>query len=238
MTATCTSPTTNHLLNCLPEPDRHWFIENCTVVELVFGETLSVSEEPIKYVYFPLTGFISLLLEVNDNQSLEMGLIGNEGILGATLAFEKQNAPMKSIVQGAGNALRIDATLFCHYLNNNHAVRKLILNYLYVLMQQLAQASACNNFHEVKQRLARWLLMTQDRAHSDTLYLTHQLLAKMLGVRRSAVTIAAGYIQQQGIISYNRGHINVLSRSGLEKLSCQCYFSDVNAYQKTLSISN
>tara|TARA_R110001583_G_scaffold48733_5_gene152552 strand:- start:12405 stop:13121 length:717 start_codon:yes stop_codon:yes gene_type:complete len=237
VTAACTSPATNHLLNYLPKLERQWFLEDCTSVELVFGETLNIAEESIKYVYFPLTGFISLLVEVAEKQSLDMGLIGNEGMLGATLALENPKAPLKSIVQCSGNALRMDATIFHHRVKNNLVVRKLIHNYIYVMMQQLAQTGACNNFHEVKQRLARWLLMTQDRTNSDHLQLTHQFLAKMLGVRRSAVTIAAGYLQHQGIISYNRGQIKILSRQGLEKLSCQCYFASVNAYQKTLAIS-
>jgi len=236
VTTTCTSPVTNHLLNYLPKLDRNRFLEDCTPIELVFGETLNIAEEAINYVYFPLTGFISLLVEVGEKQSLEMGLIGNEGMLGATLVLDNPKAPMKSIVQGSGSALRMDATRFNHRVKSNLVVRKLVHNYLYVLMQQLAQTGACNNFHEVKQRLARWLLMTQDRTHSDHLQLTHQFLAKMLGVRRSAVTIAAGYLQQQGIISYNRGQITILSRLGLEKLSCECYFASVNAYQKTLAM--
>tara|TARA_B110000438_G_scaffold280261_1_gene305365 strand:+ start:1130 stop:1903 length:774 start_codon:yes stop_codon:yes gene_type:complete len=235
--ATCTSPVNNHLLNYLPIQERQLFLDVCTPVELVFGETLNIADEVIKYVYFPLTSFISSLVEVGEKQSLEMGLIGNEGMLGATLALGNPKAPMKSIVQGSGNALRMDATMFHHQVKNNLVISKLIHNYLYVLIQQLAQTGACNNFHEVKQRLARWLLMTQDRTNSEHLQLTHQFLAKILGVRRSAVTIAAGCLQRQGIISYNRGQINILSRSGLENSSCQCYFSSVNAYQKTLVIS-
>ncbi len=236
MAATCTSPVANHLLNYLPNLEHQLILEVCTPVELVFGETLYIAEETIKYVYFPLTSFISSLLDVGEKQSLEMGLIGNEGMLGATLALGNTKAPMKSIVQGSGSALRINATMFNQLVESNLVVRKLILNYLYVLIQQLAQTGACNNFHEVKQRLAKWLLMAQDRTNSDQLQLTHQFLAKILGVRRSAVTIAAGYLQRQGIISYNRGQINILSRSGLENSSCQCYFSSVNAYQKTLVI--
>jgi CRP-like cAMP-binding protein len=234
---TDTSPPANNLLNFLPKVERQWFLENCTPVELVFGETLRSAEEVIKYVYFPLTGFISLLIEVFDKDSLEMGLIGNEGMRGATLSIGNIKAPMKSIVQGSGIALRMDAKTFILQISSNLVVRKLIHNYLYVLMLQLAQTGACNKFHDIKQRLARWLLMAQDRAHSDNLQLTHQFLAKMLGVRRSAVTITAGYLRKQGIISYNRGQINILSRSGLEKISCQCYFTSVDAYQKTLSIS-
>ena len=237
MTAICTSVVSNQLLNYLPNLERQWFLKNCTPVELVFGETLNITEEAIKYVYFPLTGFISLLIEVGEKQSLAMGLIGNEGMLGATLSLDNFKAPLKTIVQGSGSALRMDATMFHHWIESNPVVRKLIHNFLYVLMQQLAQTGACNNFHEVKQRLARWLLMTHDRANSEHLQLTHQFLAKILGVRRSAVTIAAGYLQQQGLISYNRGQINILSRQGLEQLSCQCYFSAVNAYQKTFPTS-
>ncbi|MBB1309480.1 Crp/Fnr family transcriptional regulator [Pseudoalteromonas sp. SR41-8] len=237
MTATCTLPVvSNHLLNYLPRLEYQWFVENCTPVELLFGETLNIADEAIKYVYFPVTGCISLLIEVVEKQSFAMELIGNEGMLGATLALENSNAAMKSIVQSSGRALRMDAAKFNHRLESNPLVRKLILNYLYVVMQQLAQTGACNNAHEVKQRLARWLLMTQDRTHSDHQQLTHQLLAKMLGVRRSAVTIAAGYLQQQGIISYNRGQISILSRAGLEQSSCQCYFAAVNSYQKTSAI--
>lgn len=233
--ATCTSPVANHLLNYLPNLEHQLILEVCTPIELVFGETLYIAEETIKYVYFPLTSFISSLLDVGEKQFLEMGLIGNEGMLGATLALGNTKAPMKSIVQGSGSALRINATMFNQLVESNLVVRKLILNYLYVLIQQLAQTGACNNFHEVKQRLAKWLLMAQDRTNSDQLQLTHQFLAKILGVRRSAVTIAAGFLQRQGIISYNRGQINILSRSGLENSSCQCYFSAVNAYQKDLS---
>lgn len=236
--ANCTSPVANHLLNYLPNLEHQLILEVCTPVELVFGETLYIAEETIKYVYFPLTSFISSLLDVRENQSLEMGLIGNEGMLGATLALGNTKAPMKSIVQGSGSALQMNATMFNQLIESNLVVRKLILNYLYVLIQQLAQTGVCNSFHEVKQRLAKWLLMAQDRTNSDQLQLTHQFLAKILGVRRSAVTIAAGYLQRRGIISYNRGQINILSRSGLENSSCQCYFSSVNAYQKTLVIYN
>ncbi len=236
MTATCTSPVSNHLLNYLPNLERQCFFDDCTPVELVFGETLNFAGEAIKYVYFPLTCFISLHVEVGEKQTLAMGLIGHEGMLGATLSLEHPKAPLKSIVQGAGSALRMDATMFHYWIKNNLVVRKLIHTYLYVLMQQLAQTGACNNFHQVKQRLARWLLMTQDRTNSEHLQLTHQLLAKILGVRRSAVTIAAGYLQQQGLISYNRGQINILSRLGLEKLSCQCYFAAVNTYKATFVV--
>lgn len=229
-------PSGNGLLNHLPKAQTPGIIEQCEEVELVFGETLHSAEDPIQYVYFPLTSFISLLTINLDDQYLEMGLIGNEGMLGATLALDNQYAPMNSIVQGAGSALRLQASIFIQCLANEAGLGILINRYLYVLMQQLAQAGACNRFHEVQQRIAKWLLMTEDRVYSGELQLTHSFLAKMLGVRRSAVTIAAGYLQQQGIIRYNRGHIQILSRSALEKLSCQCYFTAKRAYQKHLTL--
>ncbi|WP_426370312.1 Crp/Fnr family transcriptional regulator [Pseudocolwellia sp. HL-MZ7] len=235
MIETYTPIGTNQLLNCLTTFDRQLVLQNCERVELIFGEKINVSGKAIKYVYFPITCSISSLVELDEKKYFGMGLIGNEGMLGATLALGNKNAPMSFIVQCSGSALQMDASLFRHQLKNNLALRKLILNYLYIVLQQLAQTGACNNFHEVKQRLARWLLMTQDRTQSDHFYLTHQYLAKVMGVRRSAVTIAAGYLQQQGVISYKRGQITVLSRSGLEKLCCECYFADIHSYQRILT---
>lgn len=227
-------PVINHLFSRLSGSTRQWLIENSTSVELVFGESINIANEPITDIYFPITGFVSLLAEIDNNQSLEMGLIGNEGMSGATIALGNLNAPMNSIVQGSGSALRMDAAVFLEGIKSNLELEKLILKYLFVLIQQLAQTGACNRFHEVKQRLARWLLATQDRQHSDHLHLTHQFLSQMLGVRRSAVTIAAGSIQEQGIIAYKRGLITVKSRAALEKVSCSCYKAAIHSYRKHL----
>lgn len=226
---------TNQLLSFLSDPQHQWFIDHSVAIEMNFGETLNFADEPIKYVYFPITGFISQLAVIKEEQSVEMGLIGSEGMLGATLALGNKYAPMTSMVQGDGSALRMNAGLFCERLISSQPLTKLIQEYLYVGIQQLAQTGACNSFHEVQQRLSRWILMTDDRTHSGSLQLTHEFLAKMLGVRRSAVTIAAGSLQQQGLISYSRGHIKVLSRSGLEKVVCRCYFAALNSYQRNLN---
>ncbi|MCC2617298.1 Crp/Fnr family transcriptional regulator [Aestuariibacter halophilus] len=203
-------------------------------MELKFGQVLYATDEPIEDVFFPLTGFISVLVEVSGGRSVEMGLIGSEGMLGATLALGKRNAPMLSIVQGAGKALRMDARVFRERLQASLPLRNVIHSYLYILILQLSLTGACNCSHEVPQRLARWLLMTQDRAHASQFYLTHQYLARMLGVRRSAVTIAAGAFQRAGLISYSRGQINVLSRSGLKQASCQCYAAAFKFHKKNL----
>lgn len=227
-------PVSNHLLNCLSQKQHQWFLAHSTTVHLEFGKVLCMADETIDYVYFPLSGFISLLIPIVDEPSIEMGLIGNEGMLGATLALDKLKAPMRSIVQGAGSALRMEAQVFTQRIKSNLALRQLLHSYLYVLLVQLAQTGACNCFHEVQQRLARWLLMSHDRAHVSQFHLTHEFLATMLGVRRSAVTIAAGALQHQGLISYTRGHINVLSRQGLEQAACGCYAAAIDAYAKNI----
>ncbi|RDV24526.1 Crp/Fnr family transcriptional regulator [Alteromonas aestuariivivens] len=234
MSAVPTLPVTNDLINCLANTQRKWLLSHSTPVELEFGQVLNATDAPIENVYFPLTGFISVLMEMSGERSVELGLIGSEGMLGATLALGKRNAPMQSIVQGTGKALRMNARSFRQRLKASLPLRNVIHSYLYVLIQQLSLTGACNCSHEVPQRLARWLLMTQDRAHASQFYLTHQYLARMLGVRRSAVTIAAGAFQRAGLISYSRGQINVLSRSGLKHASCQCYVAALNIHKKNL----
>lgn len=161
-----------------------------------------------------------------------MGLIGNEGMLGATLVLGHKNAPLEYIVKGAGSALCMESSVFQQCIANSPAFKKLIHNYLYVIMLQSLQSGACNSFHEVQKRL---LLLIQDRAQSNHFYSTHRLLATMLGVRRSAVTIAATVLQQKGFIKYNRGHIQVTSRQALMKASCSCYLGAIEIYQKTLN---
>ncbi|WP_340676554.1 Crp/Fnr family transcriptional regulator [Paraglaciecola sp.] len=234
MDGTNTLPITNHLLSCLSQQQHQWFVANSAPVTLEFGEVLGEAGDNVEYVYFPVTGFISLLVAVVDAPSIEMGLIGSEGMLGATLALGNNHAPMQSLVQGEGTALRMDAEVFRQRLTSDVALRQLIHNYLYVSLLQLAQTGACNCFHEVQQRLARWLLMSHDRAHSEHFHLTHDFLATMLGVRRSAVTIAAGVLQHEGLISYSRGHITILSRHGLESASCGCYGTAIDVYQKNI----
>jgi CRP-like cAMP-binding protein len=229
---------TNRLLSCLSEQQYKWCIKHSKPVHLEFGEILNNADEEIKYVYFPLTGFISLLVDIVDAPSIEMGLIGNEGMLGATLALGNNHAPMKSIIQGSGSALRMDADLFCQRLTTHAPLRQLLHSYLYVVSLQLAQIGACNCFHEVQQRLARWLLMSHDRAHLNQFHLTHEFLATMLGVRRSAVTIAAGILQHQGLISYTRGQIKILSRLGLENASCSCYAAAIDTYDRNIKDPN
>ena len=211
------------LIEGLPSKQRKQLLNGCEPVDMVFGNVLHEANQPIRHVYFPLSGFVSLVTTLDGHQPLEMGLIGNEGMLGATLALGIGQAPMRAVVQGSGSALRISSQLFKQELLSSPALLRALKRYLYVVMTQLSQSAACTHFHEIEPRLARWLLMTHDRAHADHFHLTHEYLADMLGVRRSGVSIAAAAMQARGLISYSRGEIHILDRAGLELAACECY---------------
>ena len=222
----------NRLLVDLPSQDRAAMLHGCRTVELEFGTVLSAPEQVFREVYFPLSALISLVATVPGHPALEMGMIGNEGMLGATLLLGTSVAPLQAVVQGPGTALRMSAAQLRRELGTRAALRATLGRYLYVLTAQLTQSAACTRFHEVDERLARWLLMTHDRSHADHFRLTHQFLADMLGVQRSAVTIAAGALQRKKVIRYARGEITVLSRKGLEAASCACYGAVADEYRR------
>jgi len=228
-------PVSNRLIESLSHRERHKTLACGELVDLDIGTTLCEPDQRYRCVYFPLTGFISLVTAVRGHQPLEIGMIGNEGMLGATLVLGMRTAPLRGVVQGSGSALRMTVPKLRRELDNSPGLQRTLNQYLYVLMVQLSQTVVCTRFHEVEARLVRWLLMTHDRAHGDHFHLTHQLLADMLGVRRSAVTIAAGALQKRGLIGYARGKINVLSRKGLEAASCECYDAVVDDYTRLLS---
>lgn len=234
MTAVRPVRVVNRLIQGLPRTERSRLLAHGQPVQLAFGDILCEPGEPFSHVYFPLTGFISLVATVARHEPLEMGLIGNEGVLGATLALDIDAVPLRGIVQGAGTALRVPAAKFRADLRQGSKLLGVLQRYLYVLMAQLAQTAACTRFHEVNARLARWLLMTHDRAHADHFHLTHKFLAAMLGVRRSGVTIAAGALQRRGLIRYTRGRISILDRAGLEARACECYDAVIEDYARLL----
>jgi CRP-like cAMP-binding protein len=213
----------NRLIEALPDKERDRLLERCESVELRFGTILCEPDAPYESVYFPFAGFVSLMMRMGSHRPLEMALIGNEGMLGVTLALGVDLVPMRAVVQGTGTALRMSAEQFQQQLHNTPCLLRTLHRYLYVLMAQFSRTAACTHFHEIEPRLARLLLTTHDRAHADHFYLTHEYLAAMLGVRRSGVTIAAGTLQQRGLIHYIRGEISVLNRRGLEAASCECY---------------
>jgi CRP-like cAMP-binding protein len=209
-------------------------LAHCEPVELTFTEVLYRAGEPIAHVYLPNESFIALMTPVNGSTGLEVGLIGNEGALGTTLMLGVEVAPFDALVQGPGSALRIAAASFLRELEQSPALQALLKRYLYVSMSQLAQAAVCHRFHVLEARLARWLLMNQDRAHADTFHITHVSMAAMLGVRRVGITKAANSLQKQRLISYHRGIITVLDRAGLKAASCGCYQTDKRIYQRIL----
>ncbi|HDZ48517.1 hypothetical protein LCGC14_0036660 [marine sediment metagenome] len=226
----------NQLLAELPNLERDALMAACETVELSFGEVLFQPTEIITHVYFPIDSFISLIVITDVDNQLEVAMAGREGMLGISRILGIAEAPLLALVQGAGSALRINAASFQELLLKCPVLHQRLKRYLHVVMCQLAQSAACNHFHQIEARLARWLLMTQDRAASDQLHLTHEFLAMMLGVRRAGVTLAAIALQARGLISYRRGEIMVLNRPGLIEASCACYSKDCALYAKALPV--
>lgn len=219
----------------LPPRQLRRFLERCEPVDLALAEMLQQPGAPIRHTLFPLRSFVSQLTPAEGHDRMEIGLVGNEGMVGATLVLGIAQAPTVAMVQGAGRALRMETRLFRQELERSVELRDVLLRYVYVVMCQLAQTAVCTRFHVVEERLARWLLMTRDRAHSNDFHITHEFLATMLGVRRAGVTRAAGSLHALGLIRYGRGDINILDRRGLERAACVCYATDRATYARVMS---
>ncbi len=216
-------PKGNQLLDALPRTLQTSLAEIGERVDLEFGQILCEPSHDFSHAWFPLTSFVSLLAPLPGHEAIELGIIGDEGMLGASMVLGMKSALVRGVVQGAGEAFRVPTSGMCQLLMSNAALRSMMGRSLHGEFGQLVQSATCNTFHELEPRLARWLLMSQDRAHSSTLQLTHQFLANMLGVQRSAVTIAAGSLQRQGLITYSRGKVSIVSRAGLEGATCACF---------------
>lgn len=224
----------NHLIERLPRADRARLLALCEPVEFALAEVMFEPGQVTRHVWFPIDGFVSLITLIEGSPGLEVGMVGREGMLGAHLALGVPTAPLRALVQGPGTAWRIGAAKFRAELARSKPLQQGLNRYLYVLMAQLAAATACLRFHQIGPRLARWLLMSQDRAHADHFHVTHEFLAYMLGVRRVGVTAAAGVLQDSGLIEYHRGDMTVHDRSGLEAAACGCYAADRQAYDGLL----
>ncbi len=224
----------NYLVDLLPRKDRLRFTAACETVDLSLSQVLCDPGKPTRYAYFPTHGFISLIAIVKGSPGVEVGMVGREGMLGVQLALGVTTAPLHALVQGAGQAWRISSRAFTTELAAIPVLQNELNRYLYVLMTQLAESTACARFHQIGPRLARWLLMSQDRTQADTFEVTQEFLSFMLGVRRVGITAAAGMLQREGLIRYSRGKLTVLNRQGLEDAACSCYAADQKAYREFL----
>jgi CRP-like cAMP-binding protein len=224
----------NRLLALLPRKEREGFIANCDSVELIFADKLSAPGADILHIHFPTGGIISILTAAPEGGQLEVALVGNEGMLGIALVMGVGVSQEHALVQGAGSALRMSAPRFRREMDASPALRRTLGHYVYARFGQLARAAGCNRFHLIEARLARWLLMTADRAHSEAFAITHQFLASMLGVRRVGVTTAASTLKRMKLIRYQRGAMEIIDRKGLEKAACGCYQADLDTYRRVL----
>jgi CRP-like cAMP-binding protein len=220
----------NHLIQALPGADRKRLLALCEPVQLLLSDVLWERGGITREVYFPVEAFVSLLTEIDAHPSLEVGMVGREGMLGVNLALGVTAASSRALVQGPGSAWRIGAAPFRRALAASPALQRSLHRYVHVQMSHLTTSAACLRFHTIGRRLARWLLMSQDRAHSPSFRVTHEFLAYMLGVRRVGITVAAGTLQRDGLIEYHRGELTVLDRDGLEAAACSCYAADQKTY--------
>ncbi len=222
------APRQNHLLAALPAAEYERLSPHLELVQMPLGDVLYESGGALRYVYFPTTAIVSLLYVMEDGASAEISGVGNEGVIGVALFMGGGTMPNRAMVQCAGHAYRLKSQLLKDAFNRgggrrSGALQNLLLRYIQALITQMSQTAVCNRHHSVEQQLCRWLLSSLDRSPTNELTITQELIASTLGVRREGVTEAAGKLQHAGLISYRRGHITVLDRSGLEKRACECY---------------
>jgi CRP-like cAMP-binding protein len=192
-------------------------------VKLVYGQVLYEPAGQIRHVYFPTDCLVSLLTAVDKNRTLEVGMVGNEGMVGMPMVLGIGLSAVRALVQGSGTAMRMTAARFRAEFKKNPTLQRALFRYTHLLMAQVSQTAACNRFHQAEARLARWLLMTSDRMHVDEFRLTHEFLGHMLGLRRVGVTKAASVLERKKLIEYSRGNIKILNRTRLEAAACPCY---------------
>jgi CRP-like cAMP-binding protein len=227
-------PRDNWLLAALA--DREWdrWVPHLEPVTLPLGKVLYEPGCKLPYVFFPTTAIVSLLYVMENGASAEIAVVGNEGLVGISLFMGGESTSSQAMVQAAGHGFRLKASLLMEEFNRGGAVLHLLLRYTQALITQMAQTSACNRHHAVDQQLCRWLLLTLDRLQASEIVMTQELLSTILGVRRASVTEAAGQLQRDGLIRYERGHIHVVDRPGLEARSCECYEVVRREYERLL----
>ena len=217
------APPTNRLLAALPKDEYREMLPDLEQFPLIFGELIYKPGALVRHVYFPTSGIISLLADVDDGSTLEVGIVGREGMAAMSVFMGVKTSPNSAVVQGAGSALRMKAATMGSMAANGSSLPRLLRRYSYSLWAQLSQSSVCSLYHPIDARLARWLLMTRDRMEANEFRITQEFLSSMLGVRREGVNKAAGKLQQQSLISYTRGTLTILKPGDLAALTCKCY---------------
>jgi CRP-like cAMP-binding protein len=234
MEVVAADPTLNLLLAALPAAESSRWASQLEPVDMPLGQVLYESGTRLSHVYFPTTSIISLLYVMENGASAEIAVVGQEGIVGVALFMGGESTPSRAVVQSAGQGLRLKANLMMQEFNRGGPVMHLLLRYTQALITQMAQTAVCNRHHSLDQQLCRWLLLSLDRLQSNQLVMTQELIANMLGVRREGVTEAAGQLHKAGLIRYQRGHITILDRAGLERRTCECYAVVKKEYDRLL----
>lgn len=224
----------NHLLAALPDEEFQRWEPLLELVDLPRGLVLYESGRTLSHVYFPTTAIVSLLFELEDGNSAEIAVVGNEGAVGVSIFMGDGSTPGRAVVQSAGRGFRFPASAMKEAFGRNSPVMHLMLRYTQALIAQMSQIAICNRHHTVDNQLCRWLLLSLDRLHGNELMMTHELVANMLGVRRESVSDAALKLQTAGLIQYVRGHVTVLDRPGLERRACECYSAVKKEYDRLL----
>jgi CRP-like cAMP-binding protein len=216
-------PIANKLLASLPRLEYQRILPHLEIVQLSAGEVLSEPGVTIRYVYFPSSALVSLLALVDSTEVFAVGLVGREGMVSVSCALGSNVSQLRAVVQSPGTAMRMKAKVFVSEFNNSASLRDVVLHYVLKLKMQISQTAACNRFHVIEERLARWLLMTRDRLSSDHFHMTHEMLGSLLGVRRVGVTNAAHALKKRRLIDYSRGAIDIVDGIGLQEAACSCY---------------
>jgi len=230
------APRFNILLDALPDEDYERLLPNLELVRLARGEILYGSGDEMNYLHFPINLIVSLFYTMRSGVTAEMGMVGSFGVVGFSVFLGGETASHQAVVQIAGEAYRIKSKVLQEEFARSDALQRILLRYTQALITQISQIAVCNRLHTFEQRLCRWLLLCHDRIKSDEILLTQEMISHLLGVRREGVTIAAGRLQDAGLISYVRGHIYILDRQGLEKNTCECYEVVKNEYKRLLTL--
>lgn len=224
----------NLILSRLPDAQYTEFVRHLVPVDLPVGMILGEPHQPEKYVYFPISGLISVDALTESGESVEVGVIGREGLTGIAGLLGQPQMSHRVLMQGAGTGMRARTSVVRDEFLKGGVLAKLVHDFLYLQLVQTSQGALCNRLHPVNARMAKWMLTASDRTNADQLNLTQEFLAQMLGSRRSTVTVAAGHLQRKGLIDYSRGRVQILDRSGLKQVACECYGIVCAAYQRVL----